>query len=209
MTTWDKIYKEFQKGGDAWATLSEDIHPLFLKFLGAVDFKERYVFDIGCGDGKYLKFLQKLGFKTDGIDSSETSIAMTKKMLEGEADIQLANMFDYHIEKNKYDLIISLSTIHHGTKEQVQHLIDNVRDALVDPGRIFITVPDFANIKKWNTFKEHEEVSPGTFVPMSGPEKGLPHSMYTDEEVQALFAAFSNVTMELDGIGRWIIQAAK
>ena len=32
MTVWDNIYKNYQKGGEAWATLSEEIHPLFSKF---------------------------------------------------------------------------------------------------------------------------------------------------------------------------------
>ncbi len=209
MTTWDTIYKDFQKGGDAWATLSEDIHPLFKKFLSDSKFTRQYVFDIGCGNGKYLTFLQKLGFKTDGIDSSETSIKMTKKMLGDNSSIKLADMFDYDIEKNKYDLIISVATIHHGTKEQVQRLMHTIHDALIDNGRIFITVTDFASTKKWNTFKDHKEISPGTFSPLSGPEIGLPHSFYTKDEAHALFAEFSNVTIELDKIGRWIVWARK
>jgi len=27
MTIWDKTYKNFNKGGNAWASLNEDIHP--------------------------------------------------------------------------------------------------------------------------------------------------------------------------------------
>jgi len=209
MTTWDKIYKDYKKGGEAWATLSEEIHPLFIQFLDKSNFKQKYVFDIGCGTGKYLQFLQKLGFKTDGIDSSETSVEMTKELLGDNSSIQMADMFNYDIEKDKYDLIISVSTIHHGKKEYVQRLISKIQEALIKNGKIFITVPDFESTKKWNTFKDHEELSPGTFVPMNGPEKGLPHSFYTKEEVQKLFSKFSNVKIELDEIGRWVVQAMK
>jgi len=33
MTTWDNIYKDFSLGGEAWATLSEDIDERFQGFV--------------------------------------------------------------------------------------------------------------------------------------------------------------------------------
>ena len=209
MTIWDKIYKDYEKGGEAWATLSEDVHPLFKEFLSKSNFELRHVFDIGCGTGNYLKLLQSLEFKTDGIDSSETSVEMTKKTLKDDSNIILGNMFEYEIPKDKYDLVISVSTIHHGTKEQVQNLINHVYETLAPNGRIFITVPNFESSKKWDTFKDHKEIAPGTYSPLKGPEQGLPHSFYTKEEVQELFSKFSNLKLDLDEIGRWVAQASK
>jgi len=46
MTIWDNIYINFQKGGEAWATLSEEIHPLFKQFLSQSNFELKYVLDI-------------------------------------------------------------------------------------------------------------------------------------------------------------------
>ncbi|OGF20765.1 hypothetical protein A2316_04115 [Candidatus Falkowbacteria bacterium RIFOXYB2_FULL_38_15] len=209
MTIWDDIYKNYQKGGEAWATLSEEIHPLFKEFLNESNFKIKYVLDIGCGTGKYLKFLQDGGFKTDGIDSSETSVEMTKGTLEDDSLIVCANMFEFQIPKEKYDLIISVSTIHHGTKEQIQNLINRIYDTIVKNGKIFITVPDMESSKKWNTFKNHEKITEGTFTPLAGPEKGLPHSFYTKEEVEKLFSRFRNAKVKLDDLGRWVIGASK
>lgn len=209
MTIWDSIYKNYQKGGEAWATLSEEIHPLFKQFLSQSDFEIKSALDIGCGTGKYLKILQAGGFKTSGIDSSETAVEMTKKELGNDSSILCVNMFEFEIPKNKYDLIISISTIHHGTKEQIQNLINRIYEALAENGKTFITVPDFESSKKWDTFKDHEEVAKGTFAPLAGPEKGLPHSFYTKEEVQKLFSNFKNVKTELDEIGRWVIQTSR
>lgn len=209
MTTWDNIYKNYKKDGEAWATLSEEIHPLFTRFLNESNFKLKHVLDIGCGTGKYLKILQAGGFKTDGIDSSETAVEMTKKTLDDNSTILCENMFEFEIPKNKYDLIISISTIHHGTKEQVDSLIDKIHEALVENGKIFITVPDFVSSKKLNTLKDHKEIAEGTFSPLSGPEKGLPHSFYTKSETKNLFVKFSDVKISLDNIGRWIVQAKK
>lgn len=209
MTIWDNIYKNYQKSGEAWATLSEEIHPLFKEFLSQSNFELKYVLDIGCGNGKYLKILQSGGFKTDGIDSSETAVKMTKKVLDDNSTVLCVNMFEFEIPKNKYDLVISISTIHHGTKEQVQNLINRIYEAIVPNGKIFITVPDFESSKKWNTFKDHKEIAKGTFAPLSGPEKGLPHSFYTKEEAQKMFSKFNDVKLDLDEIGRWVAQASK
>ncbi len=209
MTIWDDIYKNYQKGGEAWATLSEEIHPLFKQFLNLSNFELKHVLDIGCGTGNYLKFLQTGGFKTDGIDSSETSIEMTKKTLGNNSNIICTNMFNFEIPKEKYDLIISTSTIHHGTKNEVRNLINNIYKAIIENGKIFITVPDFESSKKWHTFQDHKQIEEGTFSPLSGPEKGLPHSFYTKEEVQKLFSKFRDVKLSLDEIGRWVVQASK
>lgn len=224
MTTWDNIYKDFQKGGVAWATLSEDIDERFKDFISKSDFKHKYAFDIGCGTGKYLKFLQSLGFKTDGIDSSETALQMTKKLLSDNSKIDVADMFEYEIDKNKYDLIFSISTIHHGTKSQVKNLVDQIYSALINDGKFFITLSDLQTAiggemlkenlgeeesKKWNTFKDHTEIEPGTYAPNDGPEKGLAHSFYTKEEVEKMFLKFKNVDLELDEIGRWFVIGEK
>jgi 2-polyprenyl-3-methyl-5-hydroxy-6-metoxy-1,4-benzoquinol methylase len=98
MTIWDNIYKNYLKGGEAWATLSEEIHPLFKQFLSQSNFELKNVLDIGCGTGKYLKILQACGFKTDGIDSSETAVEMTKKVLGDNPTILCVNMFEFEIK---------------------------------------------------------------------------------------------------------------
>ncbi len=209
MTIWDNIYKNYQKGGEAWATLSEEIHPLFKQFLDQSNFELKNALDIGCGTGKYLKILQACGFKTSGIDSSETAVKMTKKELGTASSVLCVNMFEFEIPANKHDLIISIATIHHGTKKQIQNLINQIHGALAENGKIFITVPNLEGLKQWNTFKDQEKIAEGTSIPLSGPEKGLPHSFFSKEEVEKLFSNFKNVTLALDVIGRWVIQASK
>ncbi|MCD4670424.1 MAG: class I SAM-dependent methyltransferase [Actinomycetia bacterium] len=209
MTIWDNIYKNYQKNGEAWASLSEEIHPLFKKFMNKSNFKLKYALDIGCGTGKYLSILQNGGFKTDGIDSSKTAIEIAKEVLGAESKIVYVDMFQFNIPKNQYDLVISVSTIHHGIKEQIQILVDRIYEAIIKNGKIFISVPDLKSSKKWETFKDYKEIAEGTLIPLSGPEKGLPHSFYTKEDVLKMVSKFKDIKIELDEIGRWVIQASK
>jgi SAM-dependent methyltransferase len=208
MTTWDKIYKKYRNGGEAWATLSEDIDPLFISFIEESDFKLKNAFDIGCGTGKYLKFLKNKGFHVFGIDNSETAIEMSKENLGDSGAVEIADMYKYKIPQNKFDLILSVSTIHHGTKKQVEKLIKEIFDSLAKNGKIFITLPDFAGSKKLDK-TDNKEISQGTFIPLSGPESGLPHSFYTKKEIESMFSVFQDIELQLDDIGRWFITGSK
>ena len=171
MTIWDTIYKKYQNGGEARATLSEEINPLFQNFVENATFVQKRALDIGCGTGKYIQFLNEYGFCTDGIDSSETAVEITKKIAPMSSTIQCTDMFSFTLPQQTYDFIFSISTIHHGTKEQVQQLIHDIHEALVEGGKIFITVPNFESGSKQDILKDHEEIADGTFAPLSGPEK--------------------------------------
>jgi 2-polyprenyl-3-methyl-5-hydroxy-6-metoxy-1,4-benzoquinol methylase len=209
MTVWDNIYKDYQKGGEAWATIKEGLIPSFVSFVESNEFNLKRALDIGCGTGKYLVYLKSLGFEVTGIDSSETSIEMTKKLVGEEVSLSCDNMFDFDILKNKYDFIFSISTIHHGRKEQVVDLINRIYDSLSERGKVFITLPDIETSNQWDTFKDHEEIAPGTYVPTIGPEKGLAHSFFAKNEVENIFSRFKDVNIERDEIGRWIIIGEK
>lgn len=188
---------------------SDRFYPLFEKFLRQSNFEIKQALDIGCGIGRYLKILQSEGFRTDGIDSSETAVEMTKILLGDDSPILCVDMFGFEIPKDKYDLIISILTIHHGTKNQVQDLIGRIYVAIAERGKIFVTLPDLESSKKWDNFKNHKEVANGTYIPLSGPEKGLSHSFYTEAEIRELFSKFNNLILEMDEEGNWIIQAVK
>lgn len=208
MTIWDNIYKRFSVGGEAWATLSEEIIPQFITFVDETVFEYKSAFDIGCGTGKYMSYLQQKGFVVSGIDSSETAINLTKGGF-GDIDAKCADMFDYQIPDQKYDFIISISTIHHGLKVEVSTLVDKIYYALLPEGKIFITLPDFESNNKLNAFNDQEKLAPETYAPLIGPEKGLAHSFYSESEIKEIFKKFKNVKLDLDEIGRWIITATK
>ena len=69
--------------------------------------------DIGCGTGKYLVYLKNLGFDIYGIDSSPTSVAMTKEHTNSTTNISCEDMYQTNIGKNKFGMIIAIQAIHH------------------------------------------------------------------------------------------------
>lgn len=214
MTIWDTIYKDYLKGGPAWATIEGRLFPGFVEFVNTNKFIVKHALEIGCGMGKYLVFLRGLGFKTDGIDSSSTAIRMTKDSLKDKSRIIKTDMFKCKIPKNKYGLIFSIATVHHGLKLEVKKVINRIYRALAPGGKVFITLPDIGSNRKWKTFVNDEDLGNGIFAPVIGPEKGLPHSFYTKPEVEELFKNFNKVRVTLDNRGKiihghWIISGEK
>jgi SAM-dependent methyltransferase len=209
MTVWDKIYQDYKNGGEEYATLKKGLIPEFLEFIKNNEFKNKTVLDIACGNGKYLVFLKTLGFEVHGIDSSPTAVSMTKEALGEDKNIVCANMYEY-IPSAQYGLIISIAAIHHGLKKEVRGAIQHIYSALVPGGKFFITLPDNEGSSHWTMMVNHKEIEPGTRVPLSGPEKDLPHSSFTKEEIKEMFSDFNNIDMKLlSDRGRWIITGEK
>lgn len=72
-------------------------------------------------------------------------------------------------------------------------MINKIHGAIVEKGKILITVPDFEGSKKGNSFRDRKKIAENTFAPLSGPEKGLLPSFYTKEQAQKLFSKFKNL----------------
>jgi len=212
MTIWDKIYQNYKKTGENYnyTALKEELMPEFLKFVEGKEFKIKRALDIGCGSGKYLVYLKSLGFEVTGIDSSPTAVEMTKSKISPDADIICSDIYGYTLPHSRFGLIFSIATIHHGLKRQVRDAIKQIHLALATGGLFYITLPDNEGSAHWTSMVGHQEIEPGTRVPLIGPEKGLPHSSYTKEEIREMFADFTDLNMELiSKKGRWIITGKK
>jgi SAM-dependent methyltransferase len=210
MTIWDNIYKRYEKTGEEYATLKKGLDPDFLEFMKGRDFKIKKALDVGCGNGKYLVYLTKLGFEISGIDSSPTAVEMAKEALGEDSGILCVDMYKYDYPKEMHDLVISIAAIHHGLKAQVANAIANIYSSLVAGGQVFITLPDNEGSSHWTQMGNSKEIESGVRVPLSGPEKGLPHASFTREEIREIFSSFIEINMKLlKERGRWIITGKK
>lgn len=210
MTIWDNIYQHFKKTGEEYATLKPNLLPEFLEFMNTYTFTTKSALDIGCGNGKYLVYLKDHGFTVSGIDSSPTAVEMTKEAVGLEASIICTDMYTYQYTAFQYDLVLSIAAMHHGLKKQVQTVVKGIYTSLLPNGMFFVTLPDNEGSSHWVTMSNHEEIEPGVRVPLEGPEKGLPHSSFTKDELNIMFSQFKDVTFTLlSERGRWIVMGKK
>lgn len=205
MTVRDAIYQQYQKWGESYATLKGWLMPEYKEYIEKSDFQKKSVLDIGCGTGEYLVYLKNLGFSVSGKDSSPTAVIMTQAAIGNDWDITCDDMYTTDIQPNTFDLIISIRTIHHGSKKTIEELIHKIYSALCTEGKIFITLPNYEANNHRSAFADKKEIAPWTFVPLSWPEKWLPHSFFTQEEIHHIFSEFKNITCELDGKWQWVI----
>ena len=207
-TIWDKIYKDYEAGGAAYATLSRGLNSDFMEFVQKTDFPVKSAFDIGHGTGHYLVWLKTKGFEVAGIDSSETAHKMATRAV-GQDNLILGSIYEYEIPKETYGLILSVHAIHHGFKQEVETALDSAYDGLVVNGWVYITLPYRNQHKNWVTHKTSKILAPGTLAPTEGPEKGLPHSFYTEGEVKALFSKYKKLNYTLNDRGVWVVIGKK
>ncbi|OVE79548.1 hypothetical protein BVY00_00100 [bacterium G20] len=207
-TTWDQIYKDYQKGGEAYATLSRGLEQDFMEFVESTSFPVKKAFDVGYGTGHYLVWLKTKGFKVDGIDSSKMAHEMAVKAM-GQDSLVLGSVYEYNLTKNTYGLVLSIHAIHHGMKHEVEKALTSVYEGLVSGGWIYLTLPKDNQRLDWKTHQTSKLIAPGTYAPTEGPEKDLPHSFYTEDEIKETFRKYKKLSYKIGERSGWTITAQK
>ena len=186
---WDIIYREKGK-------YFEDIHPDILKVSKLLKkLKARKVLDLGSGTGRNTVFLARNGFEVYGIDISEKGITETKDWLKKE-DLS-AHLSTQDItkklpfESDFFDAVISTQVIHHARIKTIEKIIKEIGRVLNTNGFVLVTAPEDRGYDperrggwKMKLIEKH------TYLPLSGPEKGLVHYFFTKETLRDAFSKF-------------------
>ena len=75
--------------------------------------------------------------------------------------------------------------IHHALTAEVLEVIREIWRVLIPGGLAFVSVTAAKHDDE-----DFREIEPGTFLPMKGPEAGLPHHIFNEEELLAAFGDF-------------------
>lgn len=189
---WDEIY---QREGRVF----EEPFPRFDDVVEAYQSHScTTILDLGCGNGRHTVHLSKSGFLVTGTDNSITALRMAGEWLLQEdqsASLVLADMrVGFPFRANAFSGLISTQVIHHAVIDNVKRTIREIGRVIEGGGIAFVTVPS-----KVDPEDDAVEIEPGTFVPTSGWEAGLPHHIFSPDEFAAEFEGFEILDISLRG----------
>jgi SAM-dependent methyltransferase len=162
------------------------------------------VLDLGCGNGRHLVHLARAGFSVTGLDISITGLRLARQWLDEEglhADTTLADFRDpLPLKGNSFDALLSTQVIHHACIAKVRLAISEIYRLLAPGGLALISVG--AHKDEGITY---QEIEPGTFIPLDGQEKGLPHHIFSVDELKVELAAFHVLQIDLRAEGKVLV----
>jgi ubiquinone/menaquinone biosynthesis C-methylase UbiE len=108
-----------------------------LKFMFDYSKKNEKILDLGCGNGRFSKYLQETDYT--GVDFSEKMIEQAKKRFPDKKFI-VADALNLPFEDNYFDKIYSVAMIHQipSHKYRLEALIE-IKRTLKPNGQIFLT----------------------------------------------------------------------
>jgi len=97
------------------------------------------VLDLGCGNGRLIKYLEKMGYKDYlGVDQSKKLIEFAKKTHKNN-NFLLDDISKLKKINNKYDVIFSIASFHHIPKKLQLSTLIKWRTHLKNDGYLFMT----------------------------------------------------------------------
>ena len=210
MKQWNRIFK---KHGRVFDKPDEDL-------IKAVSFlrkhKVKKILDLGCGTGRHVIYLSKLGFDVYGIDIAEEGIKIAREWLNGEglsANLEVGSIYKkLPYKDNFFDAIVSTQTIHHERIENIRKAIGEVERVLKPGGLIFMTLrkrkfrkfyPKLTILEKYGKQKSRYMVLDArTYVPTEGGEKGLIHYLFNKKLIRKEFKNFKIHDIWIDSVYR-------
>ena len=144
------------------------------------------VLDIGCGSGRHVVHLTRQGFRALGLDISPTGLHLAQAWMKDAGYEPILALGDAReplpFRDNSIQGVLSTQVIHHARIDAVRLAIGEIWRVLEPGGLAFVTVSG-----RRDPGLEFEEIETGTFVPLSGPEAGLAHHIFTVEELRSEF----------------------
>lgn len=161
--------------------------------------KNSTVLDVGCGNGKNVKYLLDNDIKAYGIDFSEKLVEVCKRK---KLDVKVGNALDIPFDDNSFDNVISIAVIHHLQKEEDRiKAINEMIRVCKNNGKILVSV--------WAVEQSGQEVQNRTFVYGDNLVKWENDERYYfiyDEEHIKKFVKNFNVTNLVWERGNWYFE---
>ena len=148
-----------------------------------------------------MAYLLSQGFEVIGSDLAPRGLtACCQRLTEAElrSDVVLADMSSLPFADEAFDATISINVLNHGYRAELQAAIDDVFRTMRPAGEVLLTV---LNTGDWR-FGNGEEPEPNTFVLAEGPEKGIPHHLFSQDDLRAWLGAFEFIDLARERVAQ-------
>jgi SAM-dependent methyltransferase len=149
----------------------------------------RRVYDLGCGAGRHLAYLESAGFRTFGTDISPHGLAACREALGSAqlpARLVLADMTHAPFGDASFDCGLSTNVLNHNPRALLVQALAEVHRVLRPGGEFFLTV-----LNPWDwRHGSGVEVEPDSFVLAEGPETGILHHFFSESDLRDWLEAF-------------------
>jgi len=160
------------------------------------------VLDFGCGTGRNTVYLAQLGFDVYAFDWSEAALERARTELSRQglsAHLRGWDMNEtpFPYSNKFFDAILIMRVMHHTYVDNIKRIASEVSRIAKKVSYLYVEVPTLEKaLKSLPKGVKSKQPEPGTFVPSSGDEAGIPHHHFRRDELIALFRDFVPLSIE-------------
>lgn len=143
--------------------------------------KCKTILDLGCGNGRHIKYLAKKDFFVIGVDIEENVLKASKNNLK-KASLIKSDMERLPFSDGCFDAVLSISTIEHARIEKIRRTLKEIKRILRHNGMLIaLTEPE--NGCAGNRKGRH--ITPHTY-----DDKGKLHYLFNKQRLIKTFSIF-------------------
>lgn len=198
---WNKIYKKRFNG--VWyprETIVKFVARYVQRRMGVEEYltrkKVKRVLDVGCGNGRHIKFFAEQGFDVFGIDISKEAIDLAGVWLKSEnlkADLKVGTSEKLPYEDEYFDIVLLDGVLDHIKFSNAKKTIEEVKRVLAPKGYLFLKLRSTLD----SEFERGKKVDYHTFILEEGYEGGEIQHFFDSEEIKELLNEFKIFDMVL------------
>jgi SAM-dependent methyltransferase len=152
------------------------------------------ILDLGCGDGRHLRYFSELGYQLYGFDISPTALHLAEDWLHTDGlstELACGDMTALPWPTDFFDALVSVQVLNHGYLEEIEAAIDETYRVLKPLGWFYLCLqtgppPDP------NDDPSLQNLAPNTYANVSDDEGiGVPHYYFSERELLEAFSCFN------------------
>ena len=157
------------------------------------------VLDLGCGNGALTKVLAELGHDVQGMDSSDSQLALARRTCPGIKFIK-ADATDFHPDE-QFDVVFSNAVLHWIDEDSQPDMMLCVRDCLKKGGQFVFEMGGYSNNRLIHAELERQFKKRGFNyeMPFYFPTIGQYSSLLEGTGLMAIYAHLCSHPTLLDG----------